>query len=100
MNRDNAGSPRLVEVFADVWCPFTYVGLHALSEQLSARGYPDVRIWVRSWPLEWVNGKPMEPYEAVRHVVELRGEVAPYLFEEFDGSRFPRSTIAVRALVA
>lgn len=92
--------PKVIEVFADVWCPFTHVGLHALREELEARGRGDVRIWVRSWPLEWVNGKGLDLSATLRHVSELRGQVAPYLFEEFDGSRFPKSVIPVLTLVA
>ncbi|HVA73306.1 MAG TPA: hypothetical protein VNF71_01910 [Acidimicrobiales bacterium] len=100
MNYEHTGSPTVIEVFADIWCPFTHVGLHALSEQLGAEDRRDVRIWVRSWPLEWVNGKPMDADHAVRHSVELREQATPYLFEEFDGSHFPKSTIPVLALVA
>jgi len=96
-----AGRPStIIEVFADIWCPFTHMGLRALNEQLSEKRRGDVRIWVRSWPLEWVNGKPMDPAVAARHGVELRSQVAPELFEEFDGTSFPRSTIPVLALVA
>lgn len=95
-----SGPLTVIEVFADIWCPFTHVGLRALNEQLAARGRGDVRIWVRSWPLEWVNGKPLSASAAVRQTVELRAQVAPDLFDEFDGSHFPRSTIPVLALVA
>lgn len=94
------GPTKVIEVFADVWCPFAHVGLQAVNEQLHGRGRGDVRIWVRSWPLEWANGQGMDPAAAVRHAVELRTQVAPSLFEEFDESHFPRSTLPVLALVA
>lgn len=98
---DSSGRPSaIIEVFADVWCPFAHVGLRALNEHLVALGQGDARVWVRSWPLEWVNGRPMHPAAAVAHSVELREQVAPDLFEEFDGTSFPRSTIPVLAMVA
>lgn len=100
MSRESSGCSKVVEVFSDISCPFAHVALHAFSEHLAAANRRDVRIWVRSWPLEWVNGKPMEASDAVRQAVELRQQATPYLFEEFDGSRFPHSTIPVLALVA
>lgn len=100
MDHEHVTGPKVIEIFADIWCPFTHVGLHALREELEARRRGDVRIWVRSWPLEWVNGKGMDPAVTLRHISELRDQVAPYLFQEFDGSRFPKSVIPVLALVA
>src|SRR5579872_6118416 len=90
----------IIEVFADIWCPFTHVGLHAFRDQLVERHRGDARVSVRSWPLEWVNGRPMDPASSLEHVLELREQVAPYLFVGFDGSRFPRTTIPALALAA
>jgi hypothetical protein len=90
----------LIEVFADIWCPFTHVGLKAVAEQRQVRGREDVRIWVRSWPLEWVNGRAMDPNVALHHAKELREQVSPELFRRLDASRFPRTTLPVLALVA
>lgn len=90
----------MIEVFADIWCPFTHFGLRSVSEALSARDRNDIPIWVRSWPLEWVNGRAMEVNLALEHARELQAQVTPLLFESFDGSHFPRSTIAALALVA
>ena len=47
---------RTIEVFADVLCPFTHVGLRAVAEQRARAGRDDVVIRVRAWPLELVNG--------------------------------------------
>jgi hypothetical protein len=91
---------QVIEVFADIWCPFTHAGLKAVAEQRQVKGREDVRIWVRSWPLEWVNGRAMDPNAALHHVKELREQVSPELFSGLDASRFPRTTLPVLALVA
>jgi predicted DsbA family dithiol-disulfide isomerase len=94
-------NPRqVIEVFADVWCPFTHVGLKTVVDQLGTCGRRDVRIWVRAWPLEWVDGRAMDPMIALKHAQELREQVSPELFSGFDASRFPRSTIPVLATAA
>lgn len=97
-------SPRdrvqIIEVFADIWCPFTHVGLKSVAEGLDARGRPDVAIKVRSWPLEWVNGGALDRHSSFEHATELRHQVAPDLFRGFEESMFPRSTIPGLALVA
>lgn len=91
---------QVIEVFADIWCPFTHVGLKLVAGQLRERGREDVGIRVRSWPLEWVNGRPMDPNATLDHINELRGHVASELFVGFDASSFPHSTVPVLALVA
>jgi predicted DsbA family dithiol-disulfide isomerase len=90
----------VIEVFADTWCPFTYAGLKAVAEQRQVRGREDVPIWVRSWPLEWVNGRAMDPNATLDHAKELREQVSPQLFSGLDTSKFPRTTVPVLALVA
>ncbi|MFT4616189.1 MAG: hypothetical protein ACKVG5_14010 [Acidimicrobiales bacterium] len=44
-----------VEVFADITCPFTRVGLKRVVEHLAQIDHP-IEVIVRAWPLEWVNG--------------------------------------------
>ncbi|HVA52749.1 MAG TPA: DsbA family protein [Acidimicrobiales bacterium] len=88
-----------VEVFADIWCPFTHVGLRALAAERSRRGRPDVAIHVRSWPLELVNGAPLNATVTKEHVDHLREQVAPDLFRRFNPDRFPTSTLNALALV-
>jgi predicted DsbA family dithiol-disulfide isomerase len=90
----------VIEVFADIWCPFTHVGLKLVAAQLGERGRQDVTIRVRSWPLEWVNGRPMDPNATLDHINELRDHVSTEFFVGFDASRFPHSTVPVLALVA
>src|SRR6187431_2480118 len=89
-----------IEVFADIWCPFTHVGLRAIDDERRRLGRSDIGLIVRAWPLELVNGVPMPADKAVRNVTVLRGQVAPDMFADFDGEHFPTSTLPALALVA
>jgi len=89
-----------VEVYADIWCPFTHVGLHSFLQRRIALGREDSIVHVRAWPLELINGKPLDPNETSRHVDELRTQVAPDLFTHFDPSHFPHTTLPALALAA
>ena len=88
-----------VEVFADIVCPFTHVGLRRLSK---ARGGRDdvPGVHVRAWPLEWVNGAPLGSDLAAREIEALRTHVAPDLFGGFDATTFPRTSIPAFGLAA
>lgn len=88
-----------IEVFADIWCPFTHVGLHAIADARRTAGRDDVTIRVRAWPLELVNGHPMDPEAAARNAAALRAQVAPDLFAHVDATHFPTSTLEALALV-
>ena len=88
-----------LEVYADLWCPFTHVGLRAAVAQRSASGREELLIRVRPWPLELVNGAPMDPAKAAANAAALRVQVAPELFADVDPSHFPRSTLEALALV-
>ena len=94
------GDLRVVEVFADVVCPFTHVGLRRLTSQREARGRGDVVLRCRAWPLELVNGAPLDPALVAEEVAALRASVAPDLFEAFDADRFPRTSIPALSLAA
>ena len=61
-------------------------------------GRTDVAIWVRAWPLELVNGAPLDAPVTLEHANELREQVAPNLFRHFDLSRFPGSTLDALSL--
>ncbi|MGK2947072.1 MAG: DsbA family oxidoreductase [Acidimicrobiales bacterium] len=90
----------VLEVFADVCCPFTHVGLRRFVEQRSNRGRPDVVLRVRAWPLELVNGSPLDPAFVAEEVEELRAQVAADLFVGFDQSAFPSTSVPALALAA
>ena len=87
-----------IEVFADIWCPFAHVGLRAIEEQRARAGRTDVAIRVRAWPLELVNGAPLDPTVTGEHAEELRDQVAPTLFQGLDLDHFPTSTLEALAL--
>ena len=88
----SATSGPVIEVFADIWCPFAHVGLRTIEEQRARTGRTDVAIWVRAWPLELVNGAPLDPSVTWEHADDLREQVAPNLFRHLDVDRFPSST--------
>ena len=87
-----------IEVFADIWCPFAHVGLRAIEEQRALTGRSDVAIWVRAWPLELVNGTPLDATVTGERAEDLRDQVAPDLFSHLDVDRFPTSTLEALAL--
>jgi predicted DsbA family dithiol-disulfide isomerase len=88
-----------IEVFADVWCPFTHVGLRRFVETRSELDR-DVRLRVRAWPLELINGRPLDPAFVAEEVDELRAQVAPDLFTGFDPRSFPSTTLPALRLTA
>ena len=89
-----------VEVFADVTCPFAHVGLRRFVARRESFGLTGPILRVRAWPLELVNGEPLERDLVTQHVVELREQVAPDLFREFDPGVLPMSSLPALELVA
>jgi predicted DsbA family dithiol-disulfide isomerase len=88
-----------VEVFADIWCPFTHVGLRRFVERRAQIG-ATVPLVVRSWPLELINGHPMDPAFIAEEIDDIRDQVAPDLFTGFDVARFPSTTLPGLRLTA
>jgi len=88
-----------IEVYADIMCPFTHVGLHRLA---AARRAESLRgsVRVRAWPLELVNGAPIAADLAAREIVALRATVAPDLFAGFDPAVFPSTSMPAFGLAA
>lgn len=89
----------VVEVFADVGCPFTHVGLRRLVEHRDETG-ADFTLHVRSWPLELVNGKPLDPAFIAEEIVDLREQVTPDLFAGFEEAHFPATSLPALELAA
>ncbi|HUO48568.1 MAG TPA: DsbA family protein [Acidimicrobiales bacterium] len=89
-----------MEVYADVVCPFTHVGLRRLVAERAARARDDVALVVRAWPLELVNGAPLDPAVVAEEVAALRASVAPDLFACFDPARFPATSVPALTLAA
>jgi 2-hydroxychromene-2-carboxylate isomerase len=88
---------KLLEVFADVACPFAHVGLHRFVLEREARGLDTPVLSVRAWPLELGNGQPMTGASLVAKIAALREQVAPGRFEGFDPARFPSTTLPALA---
>ena len=82
---------RTVEVFADVLCPFTHVGLHTLVDRRTERGLDAPRLRIRAWPLELINGKPLDPDHIAAEIAALRHSVRPDLFSGFSAETFPQT---------
>ena len=93
----NPHGPKVIEVFADIWCPFTHVGLHRLLDRRAEVG-ANFMVHVRAWPLELVNRAPLDPFVTAQKVATLRAQVAPDLFARFDPERFPETTLPALAL--
>jgi len=88
----------VIEVFADVGCPFTHLGLLRFVERRSELGRDDVQLWVRGWPLEIVNGAPLDPHFIAEEVADLRRQVAPRSFVGFRETSFPATSLPALAL--
>lgn len=89
----------VVEVFADVWCPFTHVGLRRLVERRAAAG-GDFQLVIRAWPLELVNGEPLAADFVAEEIEALREQVAFDLFGGFDVASFPTTSLPALELAA
>lgn len=87
-------------MFADIWCPFTHAGLHLFDEHRRRSGRADVTIVVHAWPLELVNGAPMDAEHVLQRATSLREQVVPGLFRHVDVDHFPATTLPALALEA
>lgn len=91
---------RTVEVFADVLCPFAHAGLHTLIDRRTRLGHTEPRLLIRAWPLELINGKPLDANHIGAEVEALRASVRPDLFAGFSVDAFPRTSMAAFALTS
>lgn len=89
-----------VLVFADIVCPFTHVGLNRLFSERDRRSALDVRIEVRAWPLEIVNGEMLSSSSVVPKIEGLRETVAPDLFAGFDPEVWPSTSLPALELTS
>ncbi len=84
-----------VEVFADITCPFTHVGLKRVADHA-----PTADIIVRAWPLEWVNGQGLDVDAVAVKARTLHDQLG---IDEFTGlrtDRWPATTIPALELAA
>jgi hypothetical protein len=73
------------------------VGLRRLVEHRRAAD-GDFVLRVRAWPLELVNGEPLDPQLVAAKIAALKASVAPDLFRRFAPERFPMSSMAALAV--
>lgn len=97
MTRTRAAT-RTIEVFADILCPLTHVGLRTFVDRRDQHGLAEPRLRIRAWPLELINGKPLDPHHIDAEFVALRRSVRPDLFSGFSVDTFPSTSMAAFAL--
>ena len=88
-----------VEVYADITCPFTHVGLKRVVQHVNEMAEP-AQVIVRAWPLEWVNGTPLD-LDAV--LVKAQALTEQLGIDDFAGLRadaWPTTTIPALGLAA
>ncbi len=90
---------RRLEVFADITCPFTHVGLKRVVAQLDELG-ADVDLVVRAWPLEWVNGEMFDAEAIATKIGVLHDQLGVEDFTGFDPSSWPTTSIPALNLCA
>ena len=89
----------ILEVFADITCPFTHVGLKRVVEHIAETERP-IAVHVRAWPLEWVNGSGLEVAAVEMKAQALSEQLG---VDDFSGLRhdcWPASTIPALELAA
>src|SRR5689334_9906602 len=80
-------------------CPFTHVSLRRVVAERTARGSSRM-LRVRAWPLQMVNGAPLDPGLVADEVAALRDTVASGLFAGFDRALVPKSSVLAFGLAA
>ena len=88
-----------IEVFADVTCPFTHVGLKQVVRHVADMDNP-VDVVVRAWPLEWVNGAPLAADAVVVKAQALDQQLGVHDFSGLRADRWPATTIPALNLAA
>jgi len=89
-----------IEVYADVACPFAHAGLLEVARTRARRRRDDFLLIVHAWPLELVNGTPLDPDTTAEHIEILREQVTPTLFSGFDPAFFPATSLPALAVAA
>lgn len=88
-----------VEVFADITCPFTHVGLKQVVRHVADMSEP-ADVVVRAWPLEWVNGTPLAVDAVITKAAALTEQLGVDDFGGLRADRWPASTIPALDLAA
>ena len=88
-----------VEVFADITCPFTHVGLKRVIEHVSILDHP-VDVVVRAWPLEWVNGSALDVDPVQVKAAALSEQLGVDDFAGLRPDHWPSTTLPALELAA
>jgi predicted DsbA family dithiol-disulfide isomerase len=88
-----------IEVFADVTCPFTHVGLKQVVRHVAEMREP-VDVVVRAWPLEWVNGAPLAVDPVIVKAQALSEQLGVDDFSGLRADRWPDTTLPALELAA
>jgi len=88
-----------VEVYADITCPFTHVGLKRVVQHVSEMSQP-AEVIVRAWPLEWVNGSPLAIDAVLVKAEALTDQLGVDDFSGLRADSWPDSTIQALNLAA
>ena len=89
----------VVEVFADITCPFTHVGLKQVMRHVDEMNEP-VDVVVRAWPLEWVNGSPLDVDAVLIKAAALTEQLGVDDFGGLRADAWPTSTLPALDLAA
>ena len=95
----DTGGMQTVEVYADITCPFTHVGLKRVVQHVDDMSEP-AEVIVRAWPLEWVNGAPLDVDAVLVKAAALSEQLG---IDDFSGLRadaWPTSTVPALNLAA
>jgi predicted DsbA family dithiol-disulfide isomerase len=94
----------VIEAYADACCPFAHVGLRRIHDAITERGRDDVLLRVKAWPLELINGTPLDPRFIAEEIEDIREQVATDLFNGFRtetfAETFARTSIPAMALAS
>lgn len=88
-----------LEIFADITCPFTHVGIKKVLAETEdySKG---LQVVIRAWPLEWVNGEPLAAKAVDAKISALREQLGMDAFKGFKSSSWPTTTIPALNLAA